>query len=181
MEHRFVSIALFTALIAALGLVPSFQLMSGVPISMQSLGVMLAGTVLGAKRGAAAVLLLQVLVVIGLPLLAGGRGGPGILAGPSVGFFIGWLPAAYVTGLVVERWRARSLTLVAAVAALLGGIVVMYVFGIIGMAWALERSLPQAALLSLPFIPGDAVKCVLTGLITNAVARARPSYLMSRQ
>lgn len=180
MEQKFVLVVLFTALIAALGLVPSFQLMSGVPISAQTLGVMLCGTVLGARRGAAAVLLLQVLVILGLPLLAGGRGGPGILAGPTVGFFLGWLPAAFVTGLVVERFRRGSLTLVAGLGAFLGGIVVLYVCGIAGMALVLGLPLAQAVPLALPFVPGDLLKCVLTGLITNGLARARPGYVMSR-
>nr|WP_188791958.1 biotin transporter BioY [Salipiger pallidus] len=171
---------LFAALIAALGLVPSFQLISGVPISAQSLGVMLCGTVLGARRGALAVIIVVVLVTLGLPLLAGGRGGPAVLAGPTVGFFLGWIPAAYVTGLVMERWRPSSVALPAAIASLLGGVVVLYACGIVGMAAVLDRSLPEAAMLSLPFIPGDLVKCVLAGLITRGIATARPQSLLSR-
>ena len=78
MEKSLTHIALFAALIAALGLVPKLDLMSGVPISAQSLGIMLCGTVLGARKGALAVLLFLGLVAIGLPLLAGGRGGLGV-------------------------------------------------------------------------------------------------------
>ena len=54
MERSITLIALFAALIAALGLVPKFDLASGVPITAQSLGVMLAGSLLGARRGALA-------------------------------------------------------------------------------------------------------------------------------
>lgn len=75
MERNIVLIALFAALIAVLGLIPKITLMSGVPITAQSLGVMLCGTVLGARRGALAVLLFLLLVALGLPLLAGGRAG----------------------------------------------------------------------------------------------------------
>ena len=73
MERSVTLIALFAALIAALGLVPKFTLAAGVPITAQTLGVMLCGTVLGARRGGLAVLLFLALVALGLPLLAGGR------------------------------------------------------------------------------------------------------------
>ena len=95
-----VYIALFAALTAALGLFPPIvmPIAAGVPITAQTLGVMLAGGVLGAKRGALAMLLFLVLVAIGLPLLAGGRGGPAVFVGPSGGFLVGWVVAAYVIG-----------------------------------------------------------------------------------
>ena len=126
MEQKVVLSGLFAALIAALGLVPSFSLISGVPISAQSLGVMLCGTVLGARRGAFAVALLVALVLLGLPLLAGGRGGIAVLFGPTVGFFLGWMPAAFVTGLIMERWRPRSVAVTAGLASFVGGILVLY-------------------------------------------------------
>ena len=110
MERSTVLIAVFAALIAALGLVPKFTLAFGVPITAQSLGIMLCGTVLGAKRGGAAALLFVVLTLAGLPLLAGGRGGLGLLSGPSVGFIIGFPIAAFVTGWVMERVKTNVLT-----------------------------------------------------------------------
>lgn len=110
MERSTVLIAVFAALIAALGLVPKFTLAFGVPITAQSLGIMLCGTVLGAKRGGAAALLFVVLTLAGLPLLAGGRGGLGLLSGPSVGFIIGFPIAAFVTGWVMERMKTNVLT-----------------------------------------------------------------------
>lgn len=71
MERNFALIVLFAALICALGFVPPISLASGVPISAQSLGVMLAGAVLGSWRGALAVLVVLGLVALGLPVLAG--------------------------------------------------------------------------------------------------------------
>ena len=73
------------------------------PITAQTLGVMLAGSVLGARRGALAVLTFLVLAAVGLPLLAGGRGGLAVFAGPSVGFLLGWVLGAWVVGWLVER------------------------------------------------------------------------------
>jgi len=179
MERSLAYVALFAALIAVLGLVPQITLISGVPITAQSLGVMLAGTVLGARRGALAVLLFLVLVALGLPLLSGGRGGLGVFAGPTVGFLIGFPVAAFVAGLVVERWSV-SLAFAALAGAFLGGIVVLYAFGIVGMSVVLGKTLPEAALLVTPFVVGDLIKVGLCALLTDALARVRPGALLSR-
>lgn len=180
MERNLTLIALFAALIAALGLIPKFTLAFGVPITAQSLGVMLCGTVLGAKRGALATLLFLLLVAIGLPLLAGGRGGLGVFASPSVGFLIGWPIGAFVTGLVVEKLRFGSLGVTAAVGSVVGGILVMYIFGVAGLAFMLDKTLIDATLLVTAFIPGDMIKAMLAGVITVALYKARPSSVLSR-
>lgn len=179
MEKNLTHIALFAALIAVLGLVPKIDLLAGVPITAQSMGVMLCGTVLGARRGALAVLLFLALVAVGLPLLSGGRGGLGVFASPSVGFLIGFPVAAFVAGLVVEKWTA-AIGVAAFVGAILGGIVVLYAFGIPGMAVMLDKSLPEAAGLATPFLPGDLIKAGLAALVTRAIAQMRPGALLSR-
>lgn len=179
MERNLTHIALFAAMIAVLGLIPKIDLISGVPITAQSLGIMLCGTVLGAKRGFLAVLLFDVLVAAGLPLLSGGRGGIGLFVGPSAGYLLGFPFAAFVAGLVVEKWRV-AVGVAAFAGAVIGGIVVLYAFGIPGMALALGKSLPEAALLATPFLAGDLVKAVLAGLVTQSIAQARPGALLSR-
>jgi len=180
MDRDVVFIALFAALIAALGFIPQIMLATGVPITAQSLGVMLCGTVLGAKRGGLAVLLFLLLVFIGLPLLSGGRGGIGLLASPTVGFLIGWPVAAVVTGLIVERVRSLPLGVVASIAAVIGGIIVLYAFGIVGMSVMLKKSIVEAAALVLVYIPGDIIKAIVAGLITAALYKARPQSVLSR-
>lgn len=180
MERNVAQIALFTALIAALGLIPQLTLAFGVPITAQSLGVMLCGTVLGARRGFLAALLFVGLVAIGLPLLAGGRGGLGVFASPTVGFLVGFPVAAFVTGLMTERLRGMPLAWAAGIAALIGGVAVLYFFGIMGLSVMLERSVAEAALLVTAFIPGDVIKAVLAGLITAALYKARPASVFSR-
>lgn len=180
MERNVAFIALFAALIAALGLIPKFTLGFGVPITAQSLGIMLCGTVLGSKRGALSVLLFLLLVALGLPLLAGGRGGLGLFVSPSAGFLIGWPFAAFVTGFIVEKWRGAPLTLAAGIASVIGGIGVLYVFGVAGMAITLNKTMTEALLLVTAFIPGDIVKAVLAGFVTAALAKARPQSVLSR-
>lgn len=179
MERNLTHIALFAALIAVLGLIPRIDLAAGVPITAQSLGVMLCGTVLGARRGALAVLVFLALVAAGLPLLSGGRGGIGVFAGPSVGFLLGFPVAAFVAGWVMERTTLAT-GVAAWAASVIGGIGVLYIFGIAGMAVVLDTTLAEAALLALAFLPGDLLKTVIAGLVTQGLARMRPASLMSR-
>lgn len=175
MERTIALVALFAALIAALGLVPKFDLAGGIPITAQSLGVMLAGTILGARRGALAVMLFLFLVALGLPLLAGGRGGLGVFAGPTVGFLIGFPVAAFVTGWLADTWRGGAPVVMTALAAVVGGVVVLYVFGIVGFALMADKTLAQATAIMWVFVPGDLIKAGLAGFITEAVLRARPN------
>lgn len=170
--------AIFVGIIAALGLVPALAVPGvAVPITLQTLGVMLAGAVLGRWRGAAAVLVFLLLVALGLPLLAGGRGGLGVFFGPSVGFLIGFPVAAYVIGWLSERLGTnRSLAKQIAVN-VVGGIVVLYVFGIAGMAVVLHLSPLQAATAALVFLPGDVIKAVLAAVVARGVHQAMPGLL----
>ena len=71
-------VSLFAALVAVFGLIPKIDLPLGVPITLQTLGVMLAGCMLGPKKALQALLLFLAAVALGLPLLSGGRGGLGL-------------------------------------------------------------------------------------------------------
>ncbi|SNY92656.1 biotin transport system substrate-specific component [Cohaesibacter sp. ES.047] len=180
MERQIAYIALFAALIAALGLLPPIPTPTGVPITAQTLGVMLAGTILGAKRGALASLLLVIIVLMGLPLLSGGRGGLGLLQGPTVGFLLGWPIASYFSGLIVGTWRKGNLFLVASVASIIGGIVVLYLCGVVGLIINTKLSVMEATMGSIIYVPGDIIKAIVAGFLTQAIAKARPNALLSR-
>ncbi|WP_371170650.1 biotin transporter BioY [Aliiroseovarius sp. 2305UL8-7] len=180
MERNVTLIALFAALIAALGLIPQIMLPFGVPITAQSLGIMLCGTVLGAKRGALAVLLFLLLVAVGLPLLSGGRGGLGVFTSPTAGFLVGFPIAAFVTGLITEKWRVGPLAISAGIAAVIGGIIVLYIFGIAGLSIVLGKTPFEATALVSAFIPGDLLKAAIAGMLTAALAKARPASVLSR-
>lgn len=180
MERNIVYIALFAALIAVLGLLPKLTLMSGIPITAQSLGIMLCGTILGAKRGALAVLLFLALVALGLPLLAGGRGGLGVFQTPWAGFLFGFPIAAFVTGLIMERSN-QNVGITAGIAAFVGGIIVLYAIAVPTYMIFKGTDITEALTVAgLPFIPGDIIKAVLAGVITQSIYRARPSAVLSR-
>lgn len=175
-------IAIFAGIVAALGIVPAFTPPGfSVPITAQSLGVMLAGSVLGARRGGLALVLFLVLVATGLPLLAGGRGGLGVFAGPSAGFLLAWPVAAYVVGWLSERAGPTYKLHWGIVANLVGGIAVVYAGGIAGMAAVLGLSVPAAALATWIYVPGDAVKVVIAALVARGVHAAYPGLLSARR
>ncbi|CCM74666.1 biotin transporter BioY [Rhizobium mesoamericanum] len=172
--------ALFAAIIVALGILPPITLgFIPVPITAQSLGVMMAGVVLGARRGTIAVLIVLLLVAIGLPVLSGGRGGLAAFAAPTTGFLIGWVVAAFVTGYLSERLvKAEQSALVQTVgfffAAMIGGIGVLYACGIVYLAFAAQLGLSKAFLGSMAFIPGDVVKAFVAALVGRAVMVGYP-------
>ena len=172
--------ALFAAIIVALGLLPPITLgFIPVPITAQSLGVMMAGVVLGARRGATAVLIVLLLVAIGLPVLSGGRGGLAAFAAPTTGFLIGWLFAAFTTGFVAERLvRPEQTALVQTVgfflAAFIGGVLVLYAFGIVYLAIVAKTGFATAFIGSMAFIPGDVIKAVVAAMVGRAVMVGYP-------
>ena len=167
-------VALFAAVIAVLGTLPAVQV-GPVPITAQTLGVMLAGSILGARRGFLAVLLFLVLVAVGLPLLAGGRGGLSVFAGASAGYLFSWPVAALVVGWLTERAWHRYDVLRGTLFNVLGGIVVIYAVGVpvlkavAGLDWG-------AALWSgaAVFIPGDLLKAAVAAVLADQVRRSYP-------
>ncbi len=170
-----VYIALFAAVTASVGLFPPFPLpVTGVPITVQSIGPLLAGAILGARRGFLSQLLFIVLVAVGLPLLAGGRGGFGIIVGPTGGFLLAWPVMALFVGYMVERYW-RDLTFLKTLAfSLFASLVISYGLGVPWMALLLELSVLEATVTMLAFVPGDSAKAVLASLIAMTVRRSYP-------
>ncbi len=167
-------VAVFAALIAVLGLPGSFPVFGGVPITAQTLGVMLAGAVLGPWLGALSVTVLLALVAVGLPLLAGGRGGIGVFLGPSAGYALGWILGAIVVGLLVHAGGRRPVVWRTALGMVAGGVVAIYAVGIPVQSAVTRLPLGETALTSLVFVPGDLLKAALATAIVAALVRAYP-------
>ncbi|EJF75380.1 biotin transporter BioY [Bartonella alsatica] len=169
-------IALFAAIYAILGFFPPIFLpvFLGIPITAQSMGPMLAGSILGAKRGALASLLFLVLVAIGLPLLAGGRGGIGVFLGAGGGFMIGYPIAAFFIGFMVEWfWQRLNFIILFAINAL-GGVGIVFSFGIPWMAYVAQVPLLTALTSSLGFLIGDFLKVLIASFIALTVKKSLP-------
>jgi len=177
-------IAVFAALVAAAALVPGLALNGfGVPITFQTLAVMLTGLVLGPARGFAAVGLYTLLGLAGLPIFSQGRSGLAILAGPSAGYIIAFPIAAFVVGwlatLVIRRTtKARALWFFLSATAT--SIAFVHTLGVIGIAMNSKATLEQAFMSDLVFYPGDIIKNVLAAAIAVALHRAFPDVLVRR-
>ncbi len=182
-DRSLVQIAFYAALIAALGLVPKIELAlaGGIPITAQSLGVMLAGMMLGPVRGGLAVALLLLLVALGLPFLAGGRGGLSVFYGPTAGYLAGWIVGAIVTGAIMKAMRNMNVVLSAVISCVVGAIIVVYAFGVPVLAYKAGITIEQAIMVgSLPFIPGDLIKVALAAVVARTITRGLPSAMLSR-
>lgn len=142
---------------------------SPVPVTGQTFAVLLVGAAYGARLGASSVALYLAEGAMGLPVFApGGPLGPARLAGPTGGYLLGFVAAAYVVGALAERGWDRSL--VRAAMAMLAGEVAIYALGLVSLA----RFVPADRLLIAglyPFIPGDLVKVVLAALALPAAWR----------
>ena len=172
-------VSLFAALIAVLGLIPKIDLPLGVPITLQTLGVMLAGCLLGPKRALQALGLFLIAVALGLPLLSGGRGGVGVFFAPASGYLLGWPVGAFVTGAIMALMPTgtpRQSALSAFVASAIGGLLVVHACGVVGLVYIANLSWPQAAIGTLAFVPGDLIKCVLSATVVHTVARGVPDW-----
>lgn len=175
--RRIIIIALFAALIVA-GAYIGIPV-GPVPITLQTLFVLLAGILGGKGIGAASVAVYITLGAIGLPVFSGGIGGFAHFVSPTGGFLLSWLIAAPLAGAITDlgfvhdsgKDKTTVKQLLFMVAAALAGTIVMYIIGIpyvkmiLGLTWS-----RTFAIALLPFIPGDLVKMVAVILLGNIFA-----------
>jgi biotin transport system substrate-specific component len=129
-----------------------------VPITGQTFAFLLAGAVAGGGRGALSQVLYLLAGIAGLPVFAGASAGLGVLVGPSGGYLLGGLLAAYAVGRLTERGALRNP--LRALLAMVVGEVLIYAAGLAGLSrWVSPSSLLTDGL--IPFIPGDLIKMLL--------------------
>ena len=139
-----------------------------VPINLALLAVFMAGFLLDGRWALASVLLYLVMGAAGLPVFAGFRGGPQHLLGPTGGYLIGYLLAvATVSGLKAWAGSFIKKALICAV-----GTFLCYASGTAWLMWLTRRALPEAlGLAVLPFLPGDALKCLAAAYLAPRLER----------
>ena len=165
-------IALFSAL-TVIGAYLSLPIQP-VAISFQTLIVIMSGMILGSKSGGLSQVIYIFLGLIGLPVFTGGIGGIPILMKPSFGFAIGFIPAAYLSGKVVEKFENNSI--LKYILASLVATLIIYLFGLPYMAYilngVLHKNLSWIKIFQsgcLIFLPGDIIKCILSSLISYKI------------
>ncbi len=168
-------IASFAALISALAYVGAIPVGgAGVPITLQTFGVMLAGCLLGPLRGFLSVLLYLALGAIGLPVFAEHTSGLGTFTQPSAGYLLSFPVAALVAGLLVtylagERGKTRAA--VVFLCSIAGSILVIHPAGIVGLMLTLDMSVAEAFRIDVLYWVGDLLKTTMVALIAAEVHR----------
>jgi biotin transport system substrate-specific component len=143
----------FVALLAQISIPLGF---TPVPITGQTLGVLLVGSLLGTRLGLLALLVYIVQGVIGFPFFAEGNSGVQVLYGSTAGYIFGFVVAAVLMGWFAERgWDRRVST---TVLAMVIGTFLIYVPGVLWLAYLLGSLGEAMALGVLPFLPGAAIK-----------------------
>ena len=155
--------ALFAALTAVLSqiLVP----IGPVPINMATFAVFCAGALLGSKLGALSIAIWVLLGAVGVPVYTMMRSGPAALFGPTGGFIIGFMPAAFIIGLIVEKFNGNNKIHIHAIAMLAGATT----YFILGTAWFMYSTntglLEALGICVFPFIPGDLLKIAAAAML----------------
>lgn len=166
--NRIALIGLFVALTAISAQI-KFYLNSPVPYTLQVLVVLMAGMILGARDGALSQIAFIGLIWAGVPLAANGSAA---LSGATAGYLIGFIPGAWVTGYLVERFAKNNW---GRLLAGLAGVAVIYAFGLTTLKLMLNVSWSQAWAWSVaPFIMIDILKAlVAAGLMDGGRAIVR--------
>jgi len=156
-------IALFATLISISGYISIPLPISTVPVTAQTLAVMLAGSLLPAEKAASCIAVFILMGAVGLPVFSGGTSGIGIIAGKTGGYLIGFLFGAAAISLIKGK-KPSFFRLFAA--NIIGGIIVVYIFGAAWLNFVTKIGIHNTIAFGvLPFIPGDLVKAAISSLL----------------
>ncbi|MGI6642603.1 MAG: biotin transporter BioY [Bacillota bacterium] len=170
--------AMMAALTGALALVQVPLPFSPVPITGQTLGVMLAGTICGPWGGALSMLGYLALGCLGFPVFAGGQSGLATLAGPTGGYLLGFAIGAWTTGILATWTRTRKHLFLANI---VGAVVVLNLSGIVYLSWSARMPLAKAFMLgTAPFLPGDIIKASVATQVGKRLRTAQKRLDIAR-
>jgi biotin transport system substrate-specific component len=159
--------ALFAALIAVLGYVIIPLPFSPVPITGQTLAVMLAGCVLTPLQAGLSVITFIFMGAVGIPVFSGGASGIGVIVGTKGGYLLGFLIGAIVISLIKGKTNSIPRMIFACI---IGGILIVYILGVPWLSYVTGMEISKAITVgALLFIPGDLLKAVAAGFIAKKI------------
>ncbi|MGA2780613.1 MAG: biotin transporter BioY [Smithella sp.] len=137
-----------------------------VPITAQTFFLNIAAVLLGGQLGAVSQLIYVMLGVVGIPVFAGGKAGLGVILGPTGGYLLGFIIAAFVIGMV-NRMR-KSAGVFWHIFSMLIGMLIIYFLGSLQLSLVAKMSFHKALAVGVvPFIPGDIIKILLAAIISS--------------
>lgn len=165
--HKMVLCALFAALTAILSQIAIP--IGPVPINLATFAVFCAGAILGSKLGSLSLVIWAALGAVGVPVFSMFRSGFGALAGPTGGYIIGYIPAAFITGLLIEKFNRSNKVYLYPVIMLAG----MLTYFILGTAWFMfstSTGLWDALMICVfPFLPGEFIKITAATIVAKRI------------
>jgi len=170
-SRKVVFVAIFTSLTAVLAQITLYLPFTPIPITLQTLGVVLSGILGGVLLGFLSQIMYLALIAMGLPIVAGLKGGVVVLLGPTAGFLYGFPIAAAISGLIAGKIgnKSRKQLLLAS----LIGVFSVYPTGLLwlNLVYGVKENLLNVSV--LPFIPGDVVKAFIASEIAYRITRIR--------
>ncbi len=137
-----------------------------VPITAQTFFLNIAAALLGGPLGAASQFIYVMLGIVGIPVFSGGKAGLGVLFGPTGGYLLGFIIAAFVIGLITKTKKDAGIFWY--IFAMLIGMVIIYSLGVLQLSFVAKLSFAKALAVGvLPFLPGDIIKIVLAAIISS--------------
>lgn len=173
---------MFTAIISVLSIM-TIPTPWGVPFTLQTFAIALAGFVLGKKYGVLSVALYVLIGLIGVPVYAGMKAGPGVLFGATGGYLFGFIPMAFFCGLAMDYARKsnKAAAICGAAAFSLLGLACCHVLGSIQLKAVIDSSLAYAfSVGSLPYLAKDILFVVGAYVVAFPICKAlRAANLMN--
>jgi biotin transport system substrate-specific component len=137
-----------------------------VPITAQTFFLNIAAMLLGGSLGALSQFIYVLLGIVGIPVFEGGKAGLGVIFGPTGGYLLGFIIAAYVIGMVNQMKKSAGISW--NIFSMLIGMVIIYFLGALQLSFVAKMSFPKALAVGvLPFIPGDIIKILLAAIISS--------------
>jgi len=137
-----------------------------VPITAQTFFLNVSAVLLGGQLGALSQFIYVMLGVVGMPVFAGGTAGLGVIFGPTGGYLLGFIIAAFVIGMI-NRMK-KSAGIFWNIFSMLIGMMIIYLLGSLQLSLVAKMSFQKALTIGvLPFIPGDIIKILLAAIISS--------------
>ncbi|MBR0599081.1 biotin transporter BioY [Sinanaerobacter chloroacetimidivorans] len=156
---------LFAALTAVCSMISIPLPFTPVPINLATLSVFLAGGLLGSKGGAISQIVYVFVGAVGLPVFSNFTGGMGIVTGPTGGYIIGYIAAAWLTGFLIEKMGRNYYKSIIAMAA---GLAACYLLGTLWFMYLTGMAVVEALFLCvIPFLIGDALKIIAGSILVQ--------------
>ena len=171
--------ALFAAIMGAFSYVAFPYPLSPAPVTLQVLGVFLAGIMLGPIWGSLAMVLYVIAGALGVPVFSMGTAGIGAIVSQQGGYLLAFPVAAFVIGWITHGGRTitdpHARHPLRLLVAMIAGVVIIYLFGVLGMMVVLELTISEAVVMgALVFVPAEILKIVAAlGIVQSDRLAAR--------